>query len=543
VFGAGGGTSSYEELEQTDVLVLWGSNARETHPIMFQHMLKGQRNGAHLVVVDPRRTASARWANEHLALRVGSDIALANAMAHVIIAEGLQHAWFIENSTRGYDDLRRSVAETTPEWAERETGVPADQIRRTARRYATAERAIICWTLGITEHHNAVDNVHALINLALLTGHVGRLGSGLNPLRGQNNVQGGGDMGAVPLRLPGFQNVFDAAKRRIFEERWGVRLSATTGKNVTEMLEAAGEGTLRALYVIGENPAVSDADTHHVEKALARLDFLVVEDLFLTRTAQMAHVVLPAAAGWCETEGTVTSSDRRVQRVRKALEPPPGARDDLEVVQDVARRLGATWWRPQTAREIWDELRALSPIHRGMTYERLEKGSGLQWPCWDESHPGEQFLHVRLWKTPCEGDRALFKPVVHDPPVDVVNVEYPLLLTTGRRLDSFNTGEQSSRFSTPLRTAEALLLSPHDMAALGLVDGERVTVRSRRGHLEVKVRTDPSVRAGLAFMTFHFPEQSVTNFLTINAVDPLSGTAEFKASAVRVDKVAPAHAH
>ena len=543
MFGAGGGTSSYEELEQTDVLVLWGSNARETHPIMFQHMLKGQRNGAHLVVVDPRRTPSARWANEHVALRVGSDIAVANAMAHVVIAEGLQHAGFVENSTRGYEEFRASVADTTPEWAERESGVPAEQIRRIARRYATAGRAIICWTLGITEHHNAVDNVHALINLALLTGHVGRLGSGLNPLRGQNNVQGGGDMGAVPLRLPGFQNVFDAAKRRIFEECWGVRLSSTTGMNVTEMLEAAGEGTLRALYVIGENPAVSDADTHHVEKALGRLDLLVVEDLFLTRTAQMAHVVLPAAAGWCETEGTVTSSDRRVQRVRKALEPPPGARDDLEVVQDVARRLGATWWQPQTAREIWDELRALSPIHRGMAYERLERGSGLQWPCWDESHPGEQFLHARLWKNPCEGDRALFKPVVHDPPVDVVNVEYPLLLTTGRRLDSFNTGEQSRRFSTPLRTEEALLLSAHDMAALGLVDGERVTVRSRRGHLEVRVRTDASVRAGLAFMTFHFPEQIATNLLTINAVDPLSGTAEFKASAVRVDKVAPAHAH
>ena len=543
MFGAGGGTSSYEELEETDILVLWGSNARETHPIMFQHMLKGQRNGAYLVVVDPRRTATARWAAEHVALRVGSDIALANAMAHVVIAEGLQHAWFIENSTRDYGEFRAAVTHTTPEWAERECGVPAEQIRRIARRYATADRAIICWTLGITEHHNAVDNVHALINLALLTGHVGRLGSGLNPLRGQNNVQGGGDMGAVPLKLPGFQNVFDSAKRRLFEECWGVRLSSTTGMNVTEMLEAAGEGMLHALYVIGENPAVSDADTHHVEKALGRLDFLVVEDLFLTRTAQLAHVVLPAAAGWCETEGTVTASDRRVQRIRKALEPPPGARDDLEVLQDVARRLGAAWWRPQTAREIWDELRALSPIHRGMTYERLESGSGLRWPCWDESHPGEQFLHARLWKTPCEGERALFKPVVHDPPVDVVNVEYPLLLTTGRRLDSFNTGEQSNRFSTPLRTEEALLLSAHDMASMGLVDGERVTIRSRRGHLEVSVRTDDGVRPGLAFMTFHFPEQIATNLLTINAVDPLSGTAEFKASAVRVDKVAPGRTH
>jgi predicted molibdopterin-dependent oxidoreductase YjgC len=510
--------------------VLWGSNARETHPIMFHHMLKGQRNGAHLVVVDPRRTPTAQWADEHVALAVGSDIALANALAHVIIAEGREHAWFIENSTRGYPEFRASLTPATPEWGERETGVPAEQIRRMARRYATAERAIICWTLGITEHHNAVDNVHALINLALLTGHVGRLGSGLNP------------MGAVPLKLPGFQDVFDPAKRRPFEERWGVRLSSTRGLNVTEMLEAAGEGALHALYVIGENPAVSDADTHHVEKALGRLDLLVVEDLFLTRTAELAHVVLPAAAGWCETEGTVTASDRRVQRVRKALDPPPGARDDLEVVQDVGRRLGATWWQPQTAREIWDELRSLSPIHRGMSYERLERGSGLQWPCWDESHPGEQFLHARLWATPCQGERAPFKAVVHDPPVDAVDAEYPLLLTTGRRLDSFNTGVQSSHFSTPLRAEEALLLSARDMAALQLVDGERVRVRSRRGQLEVAVRADPSVRAGLAFMTLHFPDQVATNHLTINAVDPLSGTAEFKASAVRIEKVATARA-
>jgi formate dehydrogenase major subunit len=263
----------------------------------------------------------------------------------------------------------------------------------------------------------------------------------------------------------------------------------------------------------------------------------------LTRTAELAHVVLPAAAGWCETEGTVTGSDRRVQRVRKALEPPAGARDDLEVVQEVGRRLGATWWRPQTAREIWDELRDLSPIHRGMSYARLESGSGLQWPCWDENHPGEQFLHARLWKTPCEGPRAGFKAVLHEPPADAVDAEYPLLLTTGRRLDSFNTGMQSNLFSTPLRTEEALLLSATDMNALDLVDGERVRVRSRRGQLEVSVRTDDSVRAGLAFMTLHFPEQVATNNLTINAVDPLSGTAEFKASAVRIEKVALTRTH
>jgi predicted molibdopterin-dependent oxidoreductase YjgC len=519
------------------VLVLWGSNARETHPIMFHHMLKGQRNGAHLVVIDPRRTPTARWADEHLPLAVGSDIALANALAHVIAAEGLEHSWFIANSTRGYPEFRASIAATTPEWAARETGIPAEQIRRVARRLARADRAIICWTLGITEHHNAVDNVHSLINLALLTGHVGRYGSGLNPLRGQNNVQGGGDMGAVPLRLPGFQDVFDPLARRPFEQRWGGPVPETRGLNVTEMLKAAADGSLHALWVIGENPAVSDADTHHVEEALGRLDFLVVQDLFLTRTAELAHVVLPAAAGWCETEGTVTSSDRRVQRVRRALVPPPGVRDDLDVVQEIGRRLGATWWQPQTARELWDELRDLSPIHRGMSYERLDASNGLRWPCWDEHHPGELFLHARLWKTPCEGERAPFKPVVHDPPADRLDREYPLLLTTGRRLDSFNTGAQSKWLTTPLRHEEALLLSAEDMAAYSLVDGERVRVLSRRGHVEVVVRTDGTVRPGLAFMTFHFPQDVATNVLTINAVDPLSGTAEFKASAIRIEKM------
>jgi len=537
VFGAGGGTNSYQELEETDVLVLWGSNARDTHPIMFHHMLAGKRNGAQLAVVDPRSTSTAAFADEHLALNVGSDIALANALAHVIISEDLQHDWFIDNATDNYLAFRDSVAAATPEWAEAQTGVPADQIRRLARIYAKADRAIICWTLGITEHHNATDNVHSLINLALLTGQVGRFGAGLNPLRGQNNVQGGGDMGAVPLRLPGFQSIADPSLRKPFEESWSVRLPDRPGLNVSEMLSAAGTGDLKALWVIGENPLVSDADTHHVEHALNNLDLLVVQDIFFTKTAALADVVLPAAAGWCESEGTVTSSDRRVQRVRKAIEPPAGARDDLEIVQGVARSMGATWWKHQTAHDVWEEVRALSPMHRGMSWERLEKEGGLRWPCLDEDDPGEQFLHGRLWKVPVEGPRAPFKVVVHDPPVDELTEEYPLLLTTGRRLDSFNTGEQSNRFVTPLRRSEELLLCKEDMGTYDLADGDLVSVHSRRGQVEVTVRTDGSVRPGLAFMTLHFSEEVHTNNLTINALDPVAGTAEFKATAVRVERV------
>ena len=503
---------------------------------MFHHMLAGIRNGAQLAVLDPCRTPTAQWATQHLALDVGTDVALANAVGREIIASGLHHREFIANATEGFEAYRASVEAYTLSEGERITGVPADQIRWLAHTYATAPRAIICWTLGITEHHNAVDNVHALINLALLCGHVGRYGSGLNPLRGQNNVQGGGDMGAIPRHLPGFQAIDDPAARANFERAYGVPIPGSRGLNVTEMLEAAGSGQLKALYVIGENPAVSDADTHHVVQALGRLDLLVVQEIFFTRTAELADVVLPAAVGWCESEGTVTASDRRVQRIRRALRPPPGVRDDTDVLQDLARRLGADWWTPQTAEQLWDELRTLSPLHGGMRYERLDR-RGLQWPCPDEDHPGTPFLHARLWKRPLEGRRAPFKPVVHDPPVDPIDDDYPLMLTTGRRLDSYNTGVQSAWLSTPLRAAEALLVCADDMVRLGLANGERVRVRSRRGEVVVPVRMDDSVRPGLLFMTPHFAEQVATNLLTINATDPVAGTAEFKATAVRVERL------
>ena len=503
---------------------------------MFHHMLAGVRNGAELVVIDPRRTTTAQWATQHLALDVGTDVALANSVAREILAAGLAHHEFIDNATDGFDAFQASVESYTLDVGERLTGVPAEQIRWLAHAYGRADRAIICWTLGITEHHNAVDNVHALINLALLCGHVGRYGSGLDPLRGQNNVQGGGDMGAVPRHLPGFQAVSDPSNRAKFERAYGVPLPAEPGMNVTEMLDAAGDGRLKALYVIGENPAVSDADTHHVVEALGRLDLLVVQEIFLTQTAELATVVLPAAVGWCESEGTVTSSDRRVQRVRRALQPPPGVRDDADVLQDLARRLGAEWWRHQTAEELWDEVRTMSPLHGGMRYDRLDQG-GLQWPCPDERHPGTPFLHARLWQRPVTGPRPAFKPVVHDPPVDKVDADYPLMLTTGRRLDSYNTGVQSGGFTTPLRTDEALLVCAEDMDRFGLAEGERVRVLSRRGEVEVAVRADETVRPGLVFMTPHFVEQVATNRLTINATDPVAGTAEFKATAVRIERL------
>jgi predicted molibdopterin-dependent oxidoreductase YjgC len=537
VFGAGGGTSSYKEIEETDLVLLWGSNARETHPIFFHHLLKGVRNGARMIAVDPRRTNSAKWADLWLGLDVGSDIALSNAMAREIINAGLHNRSFIDHATSGFDEYADSVEPFTLEEGERLTGVPAEGIRDAAHAYARADRAITCWTLGITEHHNAVDNVLALINLGLLCGHVGRWGSGLNPLRGQNNVQGGGDMGAIPNKLPGFQDIeSNAEARERFEAAWGAPIDPHYGWHLTQMFEAMERGDLRTLYVIGENPAQSEADINHARKLLGDLDMLIVQDILFTKTAAMADIVFPASASWCEADGTVTNSERRVQRVRKALNPPGEARDDMWILAELARRLGHEWGDP-SAEEAWDELRSLSPMHAGMKYSRLEEMGGIQWPCFDEEHPGSPFLHGRLWAEPLEGPPAPFSVVEHDPPVDELTEDFPIRLTTGRRLESFNTGAQTNLYSSPLHRGESIDLAPEDAERLGLEEDEIVLVTSRRGAVESPVHLDPGLRPGLAFMTFHFPDQVDTNQLTIDATDPKSGTAEFKASAIRVDKL------
>ena len=518
------------------MILLWGSNARETHPIFFQHLLKGVRNGAKLYVVDPRRTSSACWAHLWLGLDVGSDISLANAIGREIIASGLANEQFICHATSGFEAYKAHVEKYTLERAESETGVPAEAIRRMAHAYACAPRAQLCWTLGITEHHNAVDNVVALINLALLTGHVGRYGSGVNPLRGQNNVQGGGDMGALPDRLAGFQHVESDQLRAKFERAWGTKIQPKRGWHLSDMFEAMDHGHLTTLYVLGENPADSEADRHRALKRLGGLEFLLVQDLFYTKTAELADVVLPAAAGAFESEGTVTSSERRVQRVRRTVPSPAGVRDDLEIIFDLARRLGHDWGAPDPE-AVWNELRTLSPMHGGMSYRRLEEMGGIQWPCYDESHPGEMFLHGRLWSDPLIGPRAPFSVVEFEPPVDRLDEQYPIRLTTGRRLDDYNTGVQTREYPSPLRRKEALDISPEDGQLYKLREGEKVRVTSRRGSLLAPVRFDSGLRPGLAFLSVHHHDQVATNELTIDAVDPKSGTAEFKATAIRIEKI------
>ncbi len=500
-------------------------------------MLRGIHNGAKLYVIDPRRTSSARWADGWLGLDVGSDIALANAIGREILAAGLENREFIERATSGFEAYRACVEPYTLEYAQRTTGVSASLIRELAHTYAKAPSAQLCWTLGITEHHNAVDNVRALINLALLCGHVGHYGSGLCPLRGQNNVQGGGDMGAIPNKFPGGQDVEDPANRAKFERAWNAALPQKNGWNLTDMFAAVGRNELDTLYIIGENPAQSEADQEHAIELLRSLRHLIVQDIFLTKTGELAEVVFPASASWCESDGTVTSSERRVQRCRKALAAPGEAWDDIAILCALARRLGHDW-PDYTAEQVWDEIRSLSAWHAGMSYARLDELDGIPWPCYDEHHPGELFLHARLWENPVRGEPAPFAAVQHDPPVEALDEEYPVRLTTGRRLDSFNTGVQSGGYRSPMRRGERLDISPEDAESYGMREGDRARVTSRRGSIVVPVHIDSGLRAGLVFTTFHHNDDVATNLLTIDATDPQSGTAEFKACAVRLERVA-----
>jgi predicted molibdopterin-dependent oxidoreductase YjgC len=521
--------------------VLWGSNARAAHPIFFHHVLKGITNGARLIVIDPRRTESAEFADRWLGLSIGSDIALVNAVCHELVATGRVDTEFIEHATSGFEAFVAHLDAYSPEVMAPVVGVSASAIRELAAEIGSARKLQLCWTLGITEHHSGVDNVLSLINLALLGGHVGRLGAGLVPLRGQNNVQGGGDMGALPNRLPAFTAIDDPVERPRWEALWEAPVSPVPGSHLSEMFEAMTEGSLDTLWVIGENPASSEADADQGRAALANLDTLVVSDIYLTATAEIADVVLPALAGWAETEGTVTSSERRVQRVRAVVEGPAGARSDLDIICEVAQRMGHLWLN-RTPESLWDELRSVSSMHGGMSYERLEANDGLQWPCPHLDHPGSPILHDRLWDRPVTGPRAGFTMVDWRPPRDALDDRFPIRLTTGRRLDSYNTGVQTAAMASPIRGGSELDVHPQDLKTLGLADGDRALVSSRRASVEMVVRSSDSVSPGEVFTTFHFQDSVDVNRLISADWDPKSGTAEFKATAVRIEPTSRADA-
>ena len=533
--GKGAMSNSIEEIAGADMLLVIGSNTTEAHPVIALRMKKAVRKGANLVVIDPRKIELTRWANRFIQLKIGTDIPILNAMAHVIINEGLYDAEYVENRTEGFEALKQHVAMYTPEFSSELSGVPAEQIIATAREYAAASpKASICYTLGITEHSCGSHNVQAIANLALLCGNFGRENSGVNPLRGQNNVQGASDMGALPTDLPGYQKLEKPEVREKFEKAWGTPLPKRRGITKITALDQMIKGEVKAVFIMGENTVVSDPCSGHSKRALEAAEFVVVQDIFMNDTARLADVVLPAAA-FAEVEGTFANSERRVQRVRKSVEPPGEARADWRILLDLFEYMGL----PQdlhSPSEIWDEVAALAPILSGISYERLDREGGIQWPCPTPDHPGTMYLHKDDMDSGLPGQ---FAPVDHIPPVEEPDDEYPLFLTTGRRRSTYHTGTQTGRaigfdVLVPHEMAE---INPVDALALGIEDGGMVRVSSRRGSLEVHAKVTDRSPVGAIFMAFAHPDTVPTNVLTNDAFDFITETPEFKACAVRVEKL------
>ncbi len=525
-----------EDIDRAEVLLLMGSNTTEAHPIIANRMKKAVKSGLKIIVIDPRKIDMVKVSHRHLQINVGSDIALMNAMIHVIIEENLYDPAFINKFTVDFDTLKEHVKRYTPEYSAAITGIPAEDIIETAREYAKADKAMIAYTLGITEHHCGVNNVFDIANLALLTGHIGREGCGIMPLRGQNNVQGAGDMGCLPNQMPGAVSLSNEEYRRRFEEAWGVKINPAPGNTQTRAFEQMENGTVKALYCIGENPLVADVHRQHTEKLLKGLDLLVVQDIFLTGTARLADVVLPARS-WGEVEGTYTNTDRRIQRVRKAVDAHPDTRDDWEILCELAKRLGYPM-NYNSSEEIWEEVRTLAwEMYGGMPYSRLEKEYSLHYPCPDESHPGTFILHQRFFDENASNVRlSPFNAVKYTGPIERPDEEYPFTLTTGRRYESYNTHTQTNIYASGVKikqTEESADIHPEDAVKLGIETGDLVEVSSRRGSVQVKAKVTDQVAPGLIFMSFHF-EDVPTNVLTINEFDPISGTAEYKACAVKI---------
>ena len=529
-FGSGAMTNSIDDLDQANAIFVIGSNTTECHPIIGAAIKRAAQRGVPLIVADPRAIELTEFAAVHLRQKHGTDVALINGLMHVILQEGLEDKEFIAQRTEGFEQLQVAVESYTPQFVEKISGVDVEDIVEAARQYAKAPAASIIYSMGITQHTTGTDNVLSLANLAMLTGNIGKPGAGVNPLRGQNNVQGACDMGALPDVYSGYQKVADDEVRTKFEAAWDVSLSPTPGLTVVEMMNAAAEGELRALYVMGENPMLSDPDSSHVEKALKNLDLLIVQDIFLTETAQFADVVLPAAA-FAEKEGTFTNTERRVQRVRRALNPPGEARGDWQIICDLARRMGYEMSYPGAA-AIQDELAAVTPIYGGITYDRLEERP-LQWPCPDGDHPGTPILHVEKFSR----GLGMFHPVEFIPPQELPDDEYPFVLSTGRILQHFHTGTMSRRSDVldELVSVGAIEIHPDDAEALGIIDGQPVEVSSRRGEIEIGACVTERVMPGTVFLAFHYRE-APANRLTIAALDPVAKIPEFKVCAVKIRK-------
>jgi predicted molibdopterin-dependent oxidoreductase YjgC len=534
MFGAGAMTNSIPEIRDTDLLFVIGSNTTEAHPIIAMEMKRAVRNGAKLIVADPRSIWLSEIADIHMQLKPGTDVWLLNAMAHVIIKEGLVDQAFIDAHTEGFEAVIEAVKDTTPEAAEAITGIPAADIIESARLYATTKYAGIYYTLGITEHTHGTDNVYGLANLVLMTGHLGRVSSGMNPLRGQNNVQGANDAGASPIYYPSYQEVTDPVAQAKFEAAWGVPLSPNDGMNLNVMMKQLGTG-IRGLFVMGEDIVLSEPNAGQVETGLNNVDFLVMQDIFPNETMRFADVVFPAGC-FAEKDGVFTNSDRRVQRVRKAVDAPGLARPDWEILCDLARATGYPMPHYSHPREIYAEMAALSPKFAGISHERIDKEGGLQWPCPTVDHPGTPTLHT---DGPIIG-RGQFQAISYRPSAELPDPEFPLLLSTGRTLYHYNAATQTRRDPGPVakQPKNFIEIHPFNARKLGVSHGETVRVSSRRGEVNAAIEITRKVRPGCVWMPFHFSEEMV-NRLTNDAGDTVTGTGEYKVCAVRIQKNSP----
>lgn len=527
-FGSGAMTNSIDEIADTPLLFVIGANPTEAHPVIGAKMKQALRKGATLIVADPRKTELAQKAQVHLQLRPGSDIALINGIIHIIIQENWQDSKFIQNFTEDFEEVRRITAQYTPSVVSQITGVSRADLYQAAKLYAKAPSAGIYYTLGITEHVFGTHNVLSLSNLAMLTGNVGKPYSGVNPLRGQNNVQGACDMGCLPNYYPGYQRVTDPFVRQKFEKAWKRTLSPEEGYSLPQMLNGMLIKALRAFYVMGENPAVTDANLNHVTTCLKSLDLLIVQDLFLTQTAKLAHVVFPAAS-FAEKDGTFTNTERRVQRVRPGLKPLNGSMTDGDIIMALAKRMGFDLQYDSMA-QVMDEMASLSPIYGGVSFDRIEE-IGLQWPVLDQTHPGTAYLHKNGQFSRGKGR---FYPIEYQPPAEQANKDYPYILMTGRILYHYNvTTYGYSANLTEVAYEEAVRMHPNDAKQEGLRDGQWVTVSSKRGTISVKVKVTEEVLPGHVWMSFHYAD-CLTNMVTNDAHDRIAKTYEYKVCAVKI---------
>jgi len=527
-------TNTIACIEQADVILITGSNTTENHPVLSSFVKRAVKfKGVKLIVVDPRRIKISRFADIFLRQNLGTDVAWLNGMMNVIIAEGLQDQKFVETRTEGFEELKKTVEKYTPDYVEEITGIPAEKLAEAARLYANAKAGSILYCMGITQHTHGTDNVKSLANLAMLCGHMGIEGGGVNPLRGQNNVQGACDMGGLPNVYPAYQPVTDLAIAKKFEDAWGMTgLSTQLGLKVTDMIPKAHEGEFKALYIIGENPLVSDADLNHAEKSIKNLDFLVVQDIFMTETAQLADVVLPAKC-FAEKDGTFSNTERRVQRVRAAVEAPGDVWDDWKITSAIGTRMGLPM-EYADSEAVFNELRTVTPSYAGITYDRIDQ-VGLHWPCPNEEHPGTPILHKEQFTR----GKGLFHAIDFTPPAEQTDSEYPLYLTTGRVLYQYHTGSMTMKTAGLNDRAPGCFveISPADAAKYELEDGATVEVASRRGNIEAVVQISTTAVNGTIFIPFHFAE-SAANKLTNAELDPVSGIPEFKVCAVKISKAA-----